>query len=821
MTPVTQSSIATPSTEIGQLDRFQLLKILGEGAQGVVYLAFDPHLERQVAIKAIGSSLDHSSTAASPVNNLQSSSAPTADMQMLLREARTVSKFQHPNIVSIYEIGFIGAAPYLVLEYVSGPLLSKNIKKNRQGIPCDQAISLATQILGGLAYAHDEGIIHGDLKPANVLLTPTGTAKVTDFGIARGIGEQLGEGLAGSPRYMAPEYVSQQLMTPAADQFAAGIILFQLLTGKHPVTAKTLEQIYAQIMAAEFPPPSSISSKIDPAIDHIVARALSVDPEHRFDHINDFKLALEEYQAEQVTNLTLSKVPSRPDTLRTLRQRLRDQRDFPALSASISNMNTLFSGNHKNAPAIAAVIAKDIALTSKIMRIANSAYIPHAGGEISTLSHAVMMLGFSTVREIASSLMLIGLSTGTDRSGAVREQLICSLFSATLARKIAIRQGEREVDDRYLAGMFYRLGKLLTCFHLPELYESINDLIVKQIPADTAVINVLGYSYTEIGHEIAADWALPRYVVDSIQALQTDAADSVPTGTIYGSFSNDITDLLATITAPGQLQPQLKKLRTRYAQLMNISSDEIGEILDGSQAEFRKYCAVLKIDTADSALVHCLDHWKQYFPAPEEPANQKDGTAANPAGSCTAANKAMMTLNRGIQQIQSQLETGEYEFDDLIRKILATAYYGAGCQRVLLCRSRDQNGAVQARYAIGKKVKTLLKKFHFPLNSSSSMFHQAMTTGADIIVGDTTAHTVQNPIPQWYQKLDPAGSFLLFALPISGRPGGLIYLDHPEPHYFDRLPAEQLACIKKLRDLAVQAYEERTRLTRQKTLPPA
>lgn len=140
---------------------------------------------------------------------------------------------------------------------------------------------------------------------------------------------------------------------------------------------------------------------------------------------------------------------------------------------------------------------------------------------------------------------------------------------------------------------------------------------------------------------------------------------------------------------------------------------------------------------------------------------------------------------------------------------------------MLLCRSRDQNRTVQARYAIGKKVKTLLKKFHFPLNSSSSMFHRAMTTGADIIVGDTTAHTVQEPIPHWYQQLDPAGSFMLFALPISGRPGGLIYLDHPEPHYFDRLPGEQLTRIKKLRDLAAQAHDERTTLTRQKTLSPS
>lgn len=800
MSSVLQPTSKTPAEELGKLDRFQLSKILGEGAQGVVYLAFDPHLERQVAIKSLSSVIEHPPT-----------NAPaTSDMQMLLREARVVSKFQHPNIVSIYEIGFIGSAPYLVLEYISGPLLSQTIKTHRAGVPFDQAVKLITQILDGLAFAHDHGIIHGDLKPANVLVTDTEIAKIADFGIARGIGEQSGEGLAGSPRYMAPEYVADRVMTPAADQFAAGIIFYQLLTGQHPVTGKTQELIFTQIIAADFPPPSSLNSEIDPEIDAIIARALSRDPAKRFTHISDFKLALENYQAEQLTNLTLSSAPPKVDCLRTLRQRIRNQKDFPALSGSITNMNSLLGGDQKNASAIAAVIGKDLALTSKVMRIANSAYVPHAGGEITTLSHAVMMLGFTTVREIASSLLMIDLIPGDNKSSPVKEQLVRSLFSATLARKIAIRQGFEDVDGCYLIGMFYRFGKLLVCFHMPEQQEEISKRHCAGIQEAAAALNVLGYSYTEIGHEIAADWSLPAFLLDSVQAvpLQPGAKVTPNTGAVYGSLSNDVTDLLATAKIPAKLRPSMDNLRDRYQHLIDISGDEMEEILEGSRTEFQKYCAILKIDTTDSPLMDCLVNWEDYFPeqALTQSIDKSDQPDATDQAGGSQNGKGLTTLTRGIDDINKLLDGNDYDFDGLIRKILATVYYGAGCHRVLLCRCIESQQRVKARYAVGKKVKHLLKQFQFPLDGASGVFSRAVQSGEDIIIGDLGAHTLHEPIPDWYKALEPANSFALLPIRSAGQTRGFIYLDHSQAHYLDQLPSTQLALLRDLRDLAEKAY---------------
>lgn len=789
--------------DLGNLDRFQLLKVLGEGAQGIVYLAFDPHLERQVAIKSMGSANHRPSSGDTTTNG----------MQMLLREARMVSKFQHRNIVSIYEIGFVGDAPYLVLEYVSGPLLSAIIKTHPTGLPVDQAIAQTMQILDGLSFAHNRGIIHGDLKPANILVTPSNIAKITDFGIARGIGEKSEEGLAGSPRYMAPEYVTRRIMTPAADQFAAGLIMYQLLTGKHPVTGSTMEQIFDLIAAANFAPPSSLNAEVPAEIDLILGRALAAEPQARFEQVSDFRQSLEEYQAEIITNITLSKIQPKEDSLRTLRQRIRDQKDFPALSGSISNMSSLFAGNQKNAPAIAAVIAKDLALTTKVMRIANSAYVSSAGGEITSLSHAVMMLGFNTVREIASSLIMIDMTGGKEKSLPVKEQLVRSLFSATLARKIAIRRGEQNVDDCYLIGMFYRFGKLLVCFHMPELQARITEAVNAGASEADASLDILGYSYLEIGYEIAADWSLPEFLVNSLQPLEleNDATLRGNGGLVYAAISNDITDLLASADGENSLRPALSRLRDRYESVLDMSGDEIEEILDGSRADFSKYCTILKIDTQDIALIDGINNWSTHFPETtpdaENPGeNSRDITAVDLA---EQNNKTTATLTRGVAEISQLLASDGYDFDDLIRKILASIYYGTGCHRVLLCRCLDARQQVKARYAVGKKVQSLLKQFQFPLDGNSQMFSRAALNGTDIIVSDLEVHSIQEPVPDWYRRLGPAGSFALLPFQLAGRVGGLLYLDHPKPHYLDHLPVKNMALIGQLRELAAQAYDQR------------
>ena len=171
-----------------KIDRFNVHKILGRGAQGVVYLAEDPELKRQVAIKSV---------------NLRTELKRDGDIDQLLAEARTVSKLQHANIVSIFDIGMQNDSPYLVLEFINGESLQKKIKT---GATMEQKLRIMRDILQGAAAAHAKDIIHCDIKPANILISRQGQAKVADFGLALLTDAVSGdsEGLYGTPQYMAP-----------------------------------------------------------------------------------------------------------------------------------------------------------------------------------------------------------------------------------------------------------------------------------------------------------------------------------------------------------------------------------------------------------------------------------------------------------------------------------------------------------------------------------------------------------------------------------------------------------------------------------------
>ena len=199
-------------TNVDNIDRFEIRKVLGEGGAGIVYLAYDPKLKRDVAIKTL--------TAAS-----------SAEMQTLLDEARAVSTLRHPCIVPVFEAGELNGAPYLVFEYVTGETLHDLIKRSG-AMPTEAALKIAAQILDGLAHAHENGVLHRDIKPANIILGSDGTPRIMDFGAAsrhqlNWLNESnvgIDENFIGTPAYMAPEYIEQKTFSARTDIFGAGLV---------------------------------------------------------------------------------------------------------------------------------------------------------------------------------------------------------------------------------------------------------------------------------------------------------------------------------------------------------------------------------------------------------------------------------------------------------------------------------------------------------------------------------------------------------------------------------------------------------------------
>ena len=265
--------------------RYQTQRVLGKGAMGVVYEAFDPKLKRKVAIKTI------------QISQLDEETAKDFSARFV-REAEAVARLNHPNIVQLYDFGDEGGVAYLVMEFISGKELKSTLSGN---LPFDrnESVRIMCELLDALDFAHDAGVIHRDIKPANVMLDSQGRTKLTDFGVARVTdadrtnAERTQAGtMVGTPAYMSPEQVQGHKVDRRTDIFSAGIILYQFLTGQKPFVGEGAWTVAKKIILDDPPVPSSLNMGVSPEFDRVVAKALAKNPEQRFATARDFARAL-------------------------------------------------------------------------------------------------------------------------------------------------------------------------------------------------------------------------------------------------------------------------------------------------------------------------------------------------------------------------------------------------------------------------------------------------------------------------------------------------------------------------------------------------
>jgi eukaryotic-like serine/threonine-protein kinase len=266
-----------------KLGRYDLVRVLGKGAMGIVYEGRDPNLDRRVAIKTV------------KVENLSEEAA--AEYEHRFRtEARSAARLQHPNIVSVYDSDRDGDIAFLVMEYIQGDDLKHHLDKGIR-YSLEQSLKMIRDLLSALDYAHKQGIVHRDVKPANLLIEPGGRVKLTDFGVARiqdsGEATRTQGSMVGTLKYMSPEQVQGQKIDSRADLFSVGVVLYQLLTDKRPFDGDNDFSIIHQIIGHTPAPPSSFNARLPSAIDAVVARSLAKDRDQRFATARDFATALQ------------------------------------------------------------------------------------------------------------------------------------------------------------------------------------------------------------------------------------------------------------------------------------------------------------------------------------------------------------------------------------------------------------------------------------------------------------------------------------------------------------------------------------------------
>src|SRR5437879_4240979 len=284
------------SKPVEKVSRYEITGELGKGAMGRVYKAVDPTIGRTVALKTMR--LD--------VHGLETDEM----LRRFKNEARLAGVLNHGNMVTIYDAGEQDGLFYIAMEYIEGVTLH-SVLNQRKTLPPEDIISISKQICAGLDHAHHHGVIHRDVKPANIMLEPDGTAKIMDFGIAKSGGGLTSTGqVLGTPNYMAPEQVRGHVLDGRTDLFSFGVMLYEMTTGEKPFAGTNVTTIIYKIIHENPVPPRELDVTIHPGLDKVIMKALAKKPDERYQTGAELARDLQSYKSLGANTDSTQEIPS-------------------------------------------------------------------------------------------------------------------------------------------------------------------------------------------------------------------------------------------------------------------------------------------------------------------------------------------------------------------------------------------------------------------------------------------------------------------------------------------------------------------------------
>jgi serine/threonine protein kinase len=815
LTIIPTSQAGSPAGAAEKLGRFELRQRVGQGAQATVWMAYDPRLDREVAIKLMHSGADHD------------------DVDRWLQEARLVSRLNHPHIVPVYEADVHENRPYLVFEFVPGRTLAQHLRA-RGKLPVRESVEMMMGVLDALQAAHGAGVVHRDLKPSNILVDGQGRARVMDFGIAGRIQDKQDQQVVGTPGYMSPEATHGDKPSPAMDLFGFGLVLAEMLSGEQLVAEKDPYRAIYRVAHEDLQLPASMPNDVDDKLRAILMRCLARDPSQRHADVAALRDDLNEWlrPTQDATPVAASN-----GTLEFLLRRMRHKSDFPAMSDSVARIQRVANSDKETVSSLSNEILKDVALTNKLLRLVNTArYSQAGGGSINTVSRAVALIGFAGIRNMALSLVLLEHMNDKAHATQLKEEFIRSLMSASLAGELF--SDPREGEEAFLGAMFHNLGRLLAEFYFPEEAQKVRNLVKDAqkawssarrhtVAADnTAAVHVLGISYQDLGLGVARAWGLP----DGLQQCMRRPSGEPPSRPCEKAdrlrwaavAAIDMTD--AMLLPDESVEPALEAVTSRYARVLDTSASEIEKATARAQQRMLELTQAMNLHVPpgspvwrllETPLPHGEAKASQYHLAEHElqatiTVDAEHLTITESGERFTPQEVAAM-LAAGIQDITNTM-VEDFQLNEVLRMILETMLRALGFRRIIFCLRDAKTNTLTGRFGLGKDVEAVAAKFKValkPKDGKIDLFTAVCLKGADTLIADATVPAIGQRLPEWYTQTVNAPSFLLLPLVMKGAPFALIYADKSRPGGID-LNEKSLSLLRTLRNQAVMAFKQST-----------
>lgn len=498
-------------------------------------------------------------------------------------------------------------------------------------------------------------------------------------------------------------------------------------------------------------------------------------------------------------------------------QKLDKEIDLPAMGSAVARVVQLASSDDHAVQDLAYFVLSDVALTQKILRLANTVkYRGASGGQITTVSRAIFLLGFETVKTTALTLLLVERLSNLNHSHAVRSELKRAMCASVIGREMARSSKRAGAEEAAIAALFANVGQIMIAAYDYEHYAEIRELTESgRLPEEQAAIKVLGYGYASLSQSILRSWNIPESITHAIAPLSggmlKPAKSTQEWAQQIALFGVEVTQLVSSASGTKSRQTE-DVLIARFGAALNLDRDKLSGVMHTVEAEISMLSKIMDLsereDEQESEVseVQPPEIPMQFLMQPDDPLEASQNTERYPSGKPMHARELLL---EGVQQMMQMSASAHPKVNDIMLLILETLLNSMGFRFVAICLKDQKGSEFRARLALGDDLQRRKAGFCFKNGSRKDLFMLSMESDSDLMISDASDLKIQDLLPEWHRNLLPdARSFMILPITVNQKPVGFFYGDRALPAP-EGVPSDETALIKILKTQLLTALGSR------------
>ncbi|MBI3230517.1 MAG: HDOD domain-containing protein [Burkholderiales bacterium] len=516
----------------------------------------------------------------------------------------------------------------------------------------------------------------------------------------------------------------------------------------------------------------------------------------------------------------LTPLAERNDPART-RERLllkfRSDADLLSLGIAIARVVELASSEDEAAQNLTYYVLSDVALTQKILRLANTVFYRNScSTPVTTVSRAIFMLGFDTIKSCALALLLVDNLSNRRHAAFIRKELVHSLCASLIGRELARQSHMQGAEEASIAALFRNLGRLLIASHEPELFREIMDLCDLGTSQAQAAIQVMGCSFDFLAENVLREWNIPEPLIHALEPLPSGSLAVAKSRQEWMRQVVSLSAEAAQVVLAGQQSishAQIQTLLQRYGVALHLDMDKMRALLSLIGREIGQVIKLLSLSQPSNIEPQITSAPEIVQPSLPNVLKMADMAAHEihtderyPSGKPLNARDLLLA---GIQVATQMMGTGKYKPSELLTLVVETLYSSLGFRFATVCIKDKRSNMYRAVMAMGEQQAARQNRFLFSTTPSNDMFHLAMENNADLVIADASTVKIRELLPDWHKALlADARSLMILPIVIDKSQVGLFYADRREPAP-EGVTSDEAALIKTLMGQMVTAIQVR------------